>query len=287
MIDLHVHSTASDGTATPGELVDLACTLAMHAVALTDPDTVSGLDEFLAAAQGHPLRAIPGVEVAASWYGASLHLTGLFIDRTHRGLTGLLGEVRGAREVRNRRIVSILRHLGADICWEEVVASARGETLGRPHIAQALVKRGVCASAKEAFDRFLATGRPGCVPRYLPLPSETIRVIHEAGGVAVWSHPFGGRPRTPAQVRQVARHLKQVGLDALEVCYSEHTREQERFVRGLAGELSLLLCGGSDYHGGNSPGVLMGTGRGTLAVPDAWLGPLEHRAAAHREGAPR
>lgn len=282
MLDLHTHSTASDGTLSPKALVRNAMERGLTAVALTDHDTVHGVPAFVAAAEGTGLRAIPGVEIGSSWYGGSIHIVGLFIDAEDRGLRCLLQRVRGGRTTRNEKILARLNALGIPLRWDDVLSLAKGESVGRPHIASGLVSLGVCSSVRDAFERFLAEGKPAHVRRFLPLPAQTVRVIHRAGGVAAWAHPLGYRRRTPANLRQVARHLHRVGLDALEGYYSEYTPDQERLVHRIAGELGLLISGGTDFHGSHVPEVALGIGKGSLCVPDSCLPPLE--ALARRYG---
>lgn len=286
MIDLHVHSTASDGSLTPGELVQRATQSGLTAIALTDHDTVSGLQEFREAGGAASPQTIPGVEIGACWYGGSLHILGLFIDAENRLLRRLLDRIRAARQDRNHRIVAALCRLGFEVDWRAIQAFAGGETIGRPHIAQALTAAGCCTDVRQAFDRLLGKGQPAYCQRWLPQPAAAIRVIHRAGGLAVWAHPFGLSRRPPAKVRQIARHLQRHGLDAMETHYSLYDEWTGRKARGIAAELGLLETGGSDFHGITTPGIGLGTGAGALEVPDALVAALEARAAArHRAGA--
>jgi predicted metal-dependent phosphoesterase TrpH len=279
MIDLHTHSTASDGTLTPGELVAAACDRGLTALALTDHDTIAGVNEFLAAAQGTPVQAVPGVEIACSWYGASLHLVGLFIDQHDKSLARLLAQIREHRSERNRQILKALNAAGVDLTHEAVCECARGQVIGRPHFAAALVHGGWCKDLQDAFDLFIGKGKSAYVRRFLPLPSEAVRTIHKAGGVVVWAHPLGGAPQSrKKKLRQVTRHLQRIGVDAMEVYYSDYTDFETRRSQEIAEEFGMLLSGGSDFHGGNMPGVELGRGRGRLCVPDEILPALAARA---------
>jgi predicted metal-dependent phosphoesterase TrpH len=195
--------------------------------------------------------------------------------------------VKEARNVRNRRILEKLNDRGIPITWDEVAELAENELIGRPHIARALVMRGACPTVRDAFTCHLGTRGPAYVRRHLPLPSEAIRTIHSAGGVAVWSHPLGMSRRTAARTRQVARHLQKVGLDGIEAYYSDHTPTQQQTALDIAEELGLLVSGGSDFHGGHVPDIHLGSGRGDLAVPDALLTPIERRAALHAGQMPK
>ena len=283
MLDLHLHSTYSDGTVSPEGLVAMARARGLSAVALTDHDTAAGIPEFLAAAGKAPRpRCIPGIELACRWYTANLHIVGLFIDPTEESLKKLLENIQAARRERNRLIMERLAALGAPVAAETLDAVARGEVTGRPHFAQALIAAGHCRTLQEAFSRFLARGGPAYVRRALPLPKAAIEAIHAAGGVAVWAHPAATRGPSAARMRQVCRRLAAYDLDGIEVCYAQYSPRDTATVRALAREFHLLPSGGSDFHGDNSPGVAMGTGRGDLRVPDEWLGPLEERAAAYR-----
>ncbi len=286
-IDLHTHSTASDGTLTPPELVRAGVAAGLSALALTDHDTVAGLDAFIEAAAGTPLRAIAGVEVAATWYGGSLHLVGLFIDHREPGLLSLLARIRGDREIRNRAMVERLNGLGVPVTYEEVQEQAGDELVARPHFAAALVKRGICATRPEAFSRFLATNGPAYVRRFLPMPVEAVAAIHRAGGVAVLAHPLGGsRPVRRGRLRGLVRRMAACGIDAVETLYSDHTADQARTAAEVAAAYGLAQSGGSDFHGETLPGLALGVGRGELCVPEAFLPELEARAARHRLAQP-
>ena len=278
MVDLHTHSSASDGTVSPSGIAELADRAGLRAVALTDHDSVEGLDEFLAAASGRPVAAVPGVEIACSWYGASMHLLGLFLDPRSPALRRLLRRLTDARRERNTTMLQRLRELGAQLTWEDVVAAAGGGVIGRPHFAQALVKHGHCQSKSDAFARFLATGRPAYVRRFLPLPAAGIEAVHRAGGIAVWAHPLAFRSVSPSRLRHAARRLKSMGLDALEAFYPDHTPEHEETALRVADETGLLVSGGSDFHGAITPGIEIGSGGGRLRVPDRVFEALKARA---------
>ncbi len=282
MIDLHLHSTASDGTLPPSSLVQEAARLGLAAAALTDHDTIAGLDEFLAAAAGTGVRAVPGVELSCSWYSGTMHILGLFIDPRSPELEALLREVRTSRDRRNAAMLARIRHLGIELPEGAVRGDAADPVIGRPHIARALVEHGHCRDFPDAFDRFLGSGRPAYIRRRLPLPDAVIRVIHAAGGVAVWAHPLAQLRRSAAKLRQTARVLRDAGLDAMETYYADYSPEETKLACAVAAQLGLLESGGSDFHGAHSPGILMGTGRGGLAVPDAAFAALEARASTRR-----
>lgn len=278
MIDLHVHSTASDGSRTPADLVRLAQAAGLEAMALTDHDTTDGLPEFRAAAAAAGVQAVPGIEFSCSWYEGTMHMLGLWIEPGHPALQALITKTRESRLRRNEAILQKLKFLGVPVRPEDVEAAGMaGAVLGRPHIARALVQAGHCQDLPDAFMRFLAHGRPAYIRRFLPLPEEVITTIHEAGGAAVWAHPTAQLRSSPAKLRQTARVLMKSGLDGMEAFYVEFTDAESALAQATARQLGLLASGGSDYHGENSPGVELGRGRGSLAVPSALLEPLLER----------
>ncbi|MFW6413812.1 MAG: hypothetical protein ACOCZS_00800, partial [Verrucomicrobiota bacterium] len=201
---------------------------------------------------------------------------GLFLDHTYSPLEHLLTDIRRNREYRNRKLVRKLNDSGIGLTYEEVENHAGGnEVVGRPHFAAALVAQGVCTTHREAFTQYLGRDTGTYVSRYLPLPDEAIRIIREAGGLSIWAHPLGGKQIIrPARIRQTARHLKKLGLNGMEVFYSEYDREKEEVAKQIAGELHLKWSGGSDFHGANLPGFELGSGRGDLKVPDEILADL-------------
>ena len=280
MLDLHTHSTASDGDLTPTELVNAADAAELSAVALTDHDTVAGLERFNTAGRNARVRTVDGVEIACKWYSGSLHLVGLFLNADTPALRALLERIRNNREIRNRTIAARLNEMGVPIAYDDVKAATEDGMVGRPHFAAKLVEMGYCGSTKEAFDSYLARGCSAYVQRELPLPEEGIATLHAAGSVVIWAHPFGGVAGTRmSRSRQVARELVKHGLDAVEIHYCDYTPAQQAAAKRLAAEFNLLVSGGSDFHGGHLQGIKLGVGYGDLRVPDNILPPLEARAA--------
>lgn len=274
MIDLHTHSTFSDGTDTPERLVELGTAAGLTALALTDHDTVAGLPRFLARQSTTPTRLIPGIELSCRFLGRELHLLGLFVDphdaRFLRRLEGLWTR----RESRNRAMAQRLAELGRPVALEQVRALAPGGLVTRTHFAQALVEEGHARTPREAFHRFLADEAPAHVPMEPLAPQEAATWIREAGGIAAVAHPgrfAGGRFLWD----QALPALQAQGIQALEAYYSEHAPHQERHFLHLAGDLGMAVSGGSDYHGAAKPGLALGRGWGTLRVPDECLGRLE------------
>ena len=278
-IDLHTHSRASDGTATPAELFRLAAAAGLAAVALTDHDTTAGLAEFLAAGEENPgCRAIPGVELSCRFAAREIHIVGLFVDPANPDLAAFLQRQRRAREDRNREMLRRLAKCGFPLSPEEPEFEVPDRSnLGRPHFASALRRRYGFASNQEVFDRLLGHGRPGYVPRELGDPGRAIEVLHQAGGVAVWAHPVYRCRDDTAFLRRVTKTLVKLGLDALEGYYSLFGPPETERVARVAAEFGLALSGGSDFHGENSPQIALGTGCGGLRVPAELLPALEAR----------
>jgi predicted metal-dependent phosphoesterase TrpH len=279
MIDLHCHSTESDGAVTPAGLVDLAAARGLSAIALTDHDTVSGIDAFLAAGKGRQPRTVPGVEIACQGDGSVImHVVGLWIDHRNPVLLRLLEGIRVGRHRRNIGMVSRLRQLGCTLDLAAVEALAGGDVVGRPHFAQALMRGGFCRSHRDAFDRFLGRGKPGYVQREITPVEEALRVLSAAGAVCIWAHPLMGNNVTGAYLRRVVARLRPLGLDGIEVYYADYGPTETRNAREHAEALGLLQSGGTDFHGTNVPGIAVGVGRGALNTPDSLLPPLEQRA---------
>jgi predicted metal-dependent phosphoesterase TrpH len=276
-LDLHLHTTHSDGSLPPGEVVALAHKAGVSALAITDHDITTAIPEAVAAGRQFGIEVIPGLEVS-SWYGDSeLHVLGYFLDWQDAALNERLAALRESRHRRNPKIIERLQALGIDIRYDEVRALAGTEAVGRPHIARVLMNKGVVASAKEAFDRFLANGGPAYVPRELPSPAEAIRWIKAARGLAVLAHPTWVKT-TEGTLMDLVRQLKADGLDGVEVHYSTHTPRQTRAYLDLTKQLNLLVTGGSDFHGITKPDIEVGIGRGTLHVPTSLLPKLRKAA---------
>ncbi|MFZ2656879.1 MAG: PHP domain-containing protein [Victivallales bacterium] len=268
IIDLHTHSTASDGTCTPSQLLSLASEKGLGAIALTDHDTVSGLDEFLRDSIEYPdIKVVPGVEISVKHYDYSIHVLGLFIDYRTDALLKMLSEVRKGRNARNDLIALKLKKQGYDICIEEVNELAGGECPGRPHFASILVKKGYFATMQEAFDKCLKNGRSGYCKRELPMPGDAIDVIHAAGGLAIWAHPMSFSDTSRKTISKLMKFFVGKGLDGVEAYYPLFSNEQSAMLLELAEKHGIAVSGGSDFHGVNMKNIELGTGTGTLAVP--------------------
>ena len=262
LIDLHVHSNASDGTFAPAEVVRLAKEGGLKALALTDHDTIDGLAEAVAAGETYGVEVIPGVEVSARCPGGSMHVLGLGIDYTNGHLDERLAVLKRARIERNPQIIAKLNALGVKITLEQVEKiSGRGQ-MGRPHIARALMEAGVVRSIQEAFDIFLRNDGKAYVPKFRFPPQEAIAMIRDVQGVPVLAHPFTLNLGSAFALKNTLTELKALGLAGIEAIYAEHTPEQEALYLRLARELGLLVTGGSDYHGDNKPELTLGKMRG-------------------------
>jgi predicted metal-dependent phosphoesterase TrpH len=277
-IDLHLHTTHSDGSQTPTEVVRLAHEAGVSALAITDHDITTGLPDAIAAGQELGIEIIPGIEISSRHGESELHVLGYFIKWQDAQLNERLITLRESRHRRNPKIIELLQAAGIDITYDEVRAVAGSDSVGRPHIARVLMDKKVVTTAKEAFDRFLAEGKSAYVPRDLPCPEDAIRWIKDAGGLAVLAHPTWVKT-VEGTLTDLARQLKEQGLDGVEVHYSTHTPRQTRTYLSLAKQLGLLVTGGSDFHGMTKPDIEVGIGKGSLHVPDHLLPKLKDAVA--------
>jgi len=249
-IDLHTHSAVSDGTDTPAELVEKARAVGLDVVALTDHDTFDGLDEAAAAGERVGIQVVRGMELSCSRHGSSVHVLAYGADPASTGLSAEMALVRDGRLGRLAGVLAKLAALGVPVSEAEVMAQVgTSPSIGRPHIADALIEAGHVRDRQEAFDRFLADGGPAHVHRYTIEVERGIDLVHEAGGVAVIAHPWGrGRERLlPASAIQAL--ARDHGLDGIEVDHQDHDADIRRRLHTLADSLGLLATGSSDYHG--------------------------------------
>jgi len=282
MIDLHMHSTFSDGTMTPECLVAEAREIGLEAIALTDHDNTAGIDQLLAACNGgnggNDVLGIPGVEISAETNDGILHLLGYFLDHTSVALGEALHRVRTGRQARNQAILKKLNDLGISLEWEDVARHAGSDVVGRPHFAAELVEKGKVKSRREAFDRFLAKGQPAYADRFRFAPEEGISVITNSGGVAVLAHPSTLTLEKRA-LRDFVASLRDMGLGGIETYYPGHNNGKIAAYEKLAKELDLVTTGGSDYHGAASPHIAMGRGFGSLKIPFRIVDELRSRCS--------
>jgi predicted metal-dependent phosphoesterase TrpH len=263
-IDLHLHTTASDGRFSPSELVAMALERNLLAIAITDHDTTEGVDEALEAARGTGLIVIPGVEISCDVPHQEVHLLGYYIDHHNLGLGEKLFAFRQARLRRAKEMLVKLAALGFPLEWEMVTELAGGNSIGRPHIAQAMVKMGYVASVDEAFALYIGRNGPAYVERYKLSPAEAVSLIKEARGLPVLAHP--------REVTHFLPPLVEQGLVGLEVYYDGYSAEDIRQLACLARKYGLIPTGGSDYHG---PGVLDSVEIGGIWVPEESLKRLQ------------
>ncbi len=275
-IDLHTHSCCSDGADRPEEIARLAAELDLAAVALTDHDTVAGIDRFLAAAEAGGAEGIPGVEISTIYGSRELHIVGLFIDHRAPDLSRFLEAQRLERLERARRLAARLSELGYPVTMPEL-AGDTSQPIGRPHFARALAENYRFASIAEVFDKLLKRGCPAYVPRQLPPPEAAIEVIHAAGGVTVWAHPVSGTRNERNWLARMLTRLVPMGLDGIEAYYSSFAAEQNIEIVQAAARFGLAVSGGSDYHGSIQPHISLGVGGGGLRIPETLLDPLRAR----------
>jgi predicted metal-dependent phosphoesterase TrpH len=286
VIDLHTHSTVSDGSEPPGSIPEMAAVAGCSAVALTDHDSLNGLAEARAAADRVGVTLVPGCEVSCrkpppppgrAAIGGSVHVLVYFVEPGEGPLQDELVKLRRDRAERNGRLRERLAELGATVDYDAMVAEAGGEAgLGRPHFARALVRAGAADDIDDAFDRFLADGRAAYVPKSRLLPTEVARLATASGGVAVLAHPLS-LGLDPSALERLVAELAEAGLAGIEAIYGRYSTEQRRALRRLAGRCAVVATGGSDYHGSFKPDLAVGTGLGDLDVPESALEELAAR----------
>lgn len=271
-IDLHTHTTASDGSLTPTQLVEKAASVGIGTLSITDHDTVAGLEEGRAAAQRLGVRIIPGVEFGTNIGEEEIHMLGYLFDPAQPLLAKRLQNLREGRVGRAKRMVEKLNAVGVSIAWERVAEIAKGASVGRPHVARVLIEAGHAASVDEAFEKYLWRDKPAYVPRDPFSPEECISFVHEVGGVAVLAHPTWVK-----KLETLLPSLVRSGLDGIETYYGRYNTETvARFAR-LASKHGLVPTGGSDYHGFEG---LAHAELGSVSVPPECLAALEGRMPA-------
>ena len=244
-VDLHVHSTASDGVFSPEVIVSKAAALDLTLIALADHDSVDGIAPALEAARAYPqLSVIPAVEISTALPDGEAHVLGYFIDHTSQELKRALENFRNSRQRRAQAMVDRLNGLGVDIDWQRVQEIAGEGSIGRPHIAQAMLEKGYVASFKEAFDRYIQHGGPAYVEREKMTPAEAVQLVVRSKGLPVLAHPF-----TVNDPETMIIELKEVGLVGIEAYYNDYTAEEIQTLVSFADKYGLITTGGSDYHG--------------------------------------
>jgi len=270
-IDLHTHSTASDGTLSPTELVKLAKDSGLDAIAITDHDTFQGVPEALEAGKEFGIEVIPGCELSlespegAGW----MHVVALWIPEEPEELKAAFDWVIEGRANRNHEIVDKLRSLGINITYENIAARAKG-TIGRPHFAQELVSLGVVSSINEAFKVWIGDNGRAYIPKRKLMPKQAMDILNNIGATSILAHPFALGLNLP-KTEELVRGLMDDGLDGMEVYYSEHDEAATKAFKEMAEKLGLLISGGSDFHGTVKPKISLGKGKGGLHVPTELL----------------
>ena len=267
LVDLHIHTSTSDGSYSPKEIVDLAKKQGLKAIAITDHDTIGGNKEAVEAGMDRDLEVIPGVEISVEWDKGPIHILGYYIDWENRKLASQLKNLIAFREERNPQIVKKLNLLGLQLSYDEVKKVAGEGAVGRPHFAQVLVKRGYVKNEDQAFKKYLQRGASAYVDKKRLSPQEGIHLIKDAGGIAVLAHPFTTDGIIHKEMEQCICHLRQLGIEGIEALYPLHTAQQTLQLQDLAKKHKLLVTGGTDFHGKQKPQILLGRGFGNMRVP--------------------
>ena len=265
-IDLHVHSTFSDGTYTPEQLVDAAFEAGLSAIAITDHDTTDGVPVAIRAAKERNFEIIAGVELSCEYKQKEVHMLGFCLDYTNPILNEHLRNFQQSRNMRNQKMVMLLAAEGFDITYDKLLADNPDCVITRANIARYLVEHGCVKDMSTVFSKYLGDDCRCFVPRKKTSPTQAIQLIHQAGGVAFLAHPLLYRMST-VTLRSLVSELATAGLDGIEAIYATYQPGDERNMKNLAKEYHLLICGGSDFHGANKPYIRIGTGMGHLYVP--------------------
>lgn len=275
VIDLHLHTTVSDGSYTPAELVCHAAELGLAAVAVTDHDAVAGCAEAAAVGESLGVEVVPGIEISTK-YGGPVHLLGYYVDTASPALREVLDWIVHDRDERNKKIAALMAADGLPVSYEEMHRRF-GAVIGRPHFAQVLMELGLASDTADAFARYVEKGRRYYVGRSFLSLERSMEIILEAGGLPVLAHPFQYR-LDDAALRALIEHCLALGMRGMECRYSGYTKEQEDYLESLAEEYGLLKTGGSDFHGKSKPTISMGSGKGRLHVPYSFLAELKRAA---------
>lgn len=267
LIDLHVHTTASDGTFSPKEVVELAVDKNISVMAITDHDTIAGVEEAMDAAKEYPITIVPGVEISCFYENTEIHMLGLFLDWKNETFLERMENMRIRRSNRNEQMIARMNQDGIPVTMEKLLFGEEDTVITRAHFARYLEQEGYVKSKDEAFKKYVGEGCPYYIPReYIPYET-AITWIQEAGGIAMLAHPYlyGFKEY---KVRQMIQDLKEAGLDGLEAYHSSTNQGQSNLLREYAKRYELLVSGGSDFHGSNKPYIHLAVGKGNLRVTD-------------------
>lgn len=276
-IDLHTHSTESDGTLTPQELMEHANEIGLAAIALTDHDCIHGIAKARPVAESLGLELVPGVELSTDYEGREVHILGYYIDENNHDFLARLHDFVDGRDIRNEKMVALLRKEGFDITMKGLYEKFPDSVITRAHFARYLVDNGFVKNRETVFAQYLGDNCRCYVPREKITPFEAVRLIHLGGGLAFFAHPVLCHMNHD-KLRSFVRDLKAEGLDGMEAVYSMNTPGDESNMLGLAHEFGLLVSGGSDFHGANKPHIRLGSGKGNMQIPyDILVQIKEHR----------
>lgn len=278
IIDLHTHSTESDGTLSPEDLVEHAKELGLSAIALTDHDTVNGLPKARRRAKELGIELVPGIELSTDYEGMEVHILGYYMDETEPAFLTKLQEFVDGRERRNDQMMELLQKEGFAITMEDLRRENPDSVITRAHISRYLVEHGFVKDKATVFQVYLGDGRRCYVPREKITPFEAIRLIQLGGGLAFFAHPVLCHMED-GRLRSFVQSLKEAGLAGIEVMYSLNRPEDEAYLKRLAEEYGLLVSGGSDFHGENKPDIQLGTGKSNLSIPYQYLAQIKESAA--------
>ncbi len=282
IVDLHAHTTASDGSYTPTELVRYAKKKGLSAIAITDHDTVAGVEEASIEGRKLGIRVIPGAELSTRMDDCDVHMTSLFINCKNKQLIKRLDDMAASRQERNYKMVDKLHEAGFQIDRRDLDALGEGKILARGHIAQILIARGYATELKEALRKYLSKGTPGYVQKEVLSPEECIQLVHDAGGLIFVAHLHQIDPQDPEHCRDVARRLIRMGADGLETQYCEFDDEWRQATEQIAQECGCLRSGGSDFHGTMKKGLDLACGYGDLQVPYTFLEAMDAELARRK-----
>ena len=280
-IDLHVHSSFSDGSETTAELVNLAARANLAAFALTDHDTTDGYKSLFEAAGRHnaglskdeQLEVLPGVEISVAYKKGDIHILGLLVDPSDSEFNALLKEAEKERISRNIKMINTLKEAGLPVSYDEIVSASPDSIITRAHFGKYLVEKGIVKDYPSAFEKYLGDDTPYYVARKFTSPKDAIEGIIKAGGVPVLAHPIIYRLPKP-ELESLVDTLISYGLRGIETLYSSHTKADEQYVRSLAKKKGLIITGGSDFHGKPKPAISIGSGRNNLKIPYSILDEL-------------
>lgn len=278
MIDLHVHTTMSDGTLTPSEIIALARQKGLQAVAITDHDTVSGIDEAVQMGLELGIEVIPGVEISGACDYGILHILGYFIDHNDASMLSELDYLRAQRKNRISQILEKLLQNNVFISEADVTRESHGSSPGRPHLANLMYEAGYVKTRQDAFDRYLRKGAAAYVPKVKLEAADAIRLIENAGGVAAIAHPHSINVTDADKLHDVIKSFVDMGLKAIEAFYPQHTPAQTRLFLNIAEKFDLIVTGGTDFHGSNKPGVELGVFPNINEIPHDMVANLRNRA---------